>query len=73
MLTGRARAQICARPPAALVEDQKEYVALAGDDVVIVRNAVETVDQKASDVADRLLTVSAGTLRLQEQLESRVG
>jgi hypothetical protein len=56
MLSGRARAQIDARATSALVEHQEEHVTLAGDDVVVVRNAVETVDEKARDIAHRLLT-----------------
>ena len=57
MLSGRTRTQIHTRAPAALVEHQEEDVALARDGVVIVRNAVETLDEKAGDVADRLLAV----------------
>ena len=57
MLSRHARAQIHARATTALVEHQEEHVTLAGDDVMVVRNAVETVDEKARDVGDRLLTV----------------
>ena len=57
MLSGQACTQIHPGAPPALVEHQEEQVTLPGDDVVIVRNAVETVDQKARDVADRLLTL----------------
>jgi hypothetical protein len=55
VLSGRAGTQIHTRASAALVEHQEEDVALARDGVVIVRNAVETLDEKAGDVADRLL------------------
>jgi hypothetical protein len=39
------------------VEHQEEHVTFTRDGIVIVRNAVQTLDQKACDVTDRLLTV----------------
>ena len=46
--------EVHASPTAALVEHHEEQVALAGDDVVVVRDVVEAVEEQPGDVADRL-------------------
>ena len=57
MLAGQPWNEVHASPTPALMEHHEHQVALAGDDVVVVRDVVEAVDEQPGEVVDGCLPV----------------
>src|SRR5262249_48357733 len=57
VLSRRAHAEVDAGASVTLMKHQKEHVIFTSDDVVVVRHAVETLDEQPRDVVHWFLTL----------------